>query len=261
MTTDVVRIGGLPALDKLAFDIGQAPAVAYFWLRDALFKSALAHRNWFVRHTGVKLNRRPSSANPNPIQATRVGEIAGADPDRDILWVVAPPEKRKPSRDPRILDDLAVHIFTNNPVLEGQELGGIVTPKRAGRIAIPIAVPALGVKRGRRSPAAYRKRYPKAVLLAKQSRKSGLLLLFERVRKRTRERKVPLLNKDGSKRARQPKVAVDKLVPRWVLLPSLATEGRLEFFSSWNATAPARENFFAAAARRIVDDIAKGTVN
>lgn len=279
--TELVTIGGLPALDRLAFEIGQAPSVCYFWLRDALFRSALAHRNEFLRRTGVRLNRRPSPANPNPIQAPRVGEVAGADIDRDILWIVTPPERRRQGTGPGILEGLGVHIETRNPVLVGQELGGEVTPHASRLIAVPIAVPAAGVKRGRRSPRAYRKAKPDAVLIARKSKRSGRLLLFERIRKggsgkakgwTDHERKILQEARDradarraaalaaGKKVGRARRVVIDRLVPRWVLLPRLTTEPRLEFHSTWRALEKARANFFEAAVRRIRADIAKGII-
>lgn len=279
--TELVRIGGLPALDRLAFEIGQAPSVCFFWLRDAMFRSALAHRNEFLRRTGVKLNRKPSPANPNPIQATRVGEVAGADVSRDILWIVTPPERRRQGTGPGILEGLGVHIETRNPVLIGQELGGEVTPHSSRMIAVPIAVPSAGVKRGRRSPRAYRKAKPDAVLLARKSKRSGRILLFERIRKggsgkakgwtdyerklleqarqRLDDRRARAIAA-GRKVGRARKPVIDRLVPRWVLLPRLTTEPRLEFHSTWRALEKARANFFESAVRRIRADIAKGII-
>ncbi len=279
MTAELVTLEGLPALERLGTMVGQAPPVCFFWLRDALFRSALAHRNEFLRRTGVKLNRRPTPATPDPIRATRVGEVAGADPERDILWIVTPAERRRQGG-PEILADLGVHIFTENPVLIGQELGGEVAPRSGHLLAVPIAVPAAGVRRSRKSPRAYRRAHPEAVLLALRSKRTGHVLLFERIRRRVGQRTkarsryeeqafAELRRKEDARVAagaergqklRRRRLVFDRLVPRWALLPSLSTAPRLEFHSTWRALKAARERFFDSALRKIAADIARGVL-
>lgn len=254
MTQPFVEMDGLDQFEGLEDAIREAPRTVYFWIRDAYFRVAVKHRTTMLREGSIRINRRPSKNNPDPVQAPRVNETTGASIDRDVLWNVRPLERRRPDAP---LDQIELDIATGNDILPTHEFGDTIYPAETRLLPVPIKAPG-AKRRTSRSPGAFRRAKPKAVLIVRKSERTGTLLLFERVRKRTANRRRLRRTKSGRVSKSQPRVYVDTLIPRWALLPAVRVGARLKFYQTWDKLQQDRGAIFRKAAERIIRDIAKG---
>lgn len=259
MREEGFALSGVEGFRNLDQMIGRAPAVVYFWLRAAMEGMEIDHRRTMLRGSPYRLGRKATARNRSPIQVPKVDEAgAGFDLERGIRWRVVPQDKRKPYARPEDLEGLRLEIETRNEILEQLELGSqTIRPKRGKFLAVPIKAPkAKG--RGKMSPRDFSEKYPRRKLLARKSKKTGALFLFERIRKRSGNRQRLERTSTGKARTKQRRTVRDILVPRWVLLPSIRLRGRLGFYRSWDELAAKRAERLAFIANRIPRDIARG---
>ena len=235
-------------LDPIARALGRAPELAYFWLRDWMFRVATDHRKTLLSQKKLKTNRG--------IRVPRVNENFGDPKNRHITYSVTPTDRRATSAGDakKKLGELFLDIGTDNKILPLHEFGGIIRPRSKRKLALKLA-PAPGKGRIRRTPQQFRARNPKAVLITRKTR-SGSLIVYERKRRRDGVRKNRRRQK-GTKRQREFKVR-DQLIPRYALVDQVKIEPGLNFYSSWDGREAARTQLFSKAADRILRDIARG---
>jgi hypothetical protein len=256
-STADVSFEGVEGFEGVDRALETAPAVVYFWMREAYKRMNIDHRRSMLAVSKIKLNRKPKAGRRPPIEAPKVDDKRNLDPETGIRWVTEPEDKRRPNAKSADLLELGLDILTRNNVLVAFEAGTTIRPRRGRMLAVPIKAPG-SARRGRRTPYGFRQAKPKAVLIARKSKRSGTLLLFERKRKRSGERQRLQLNRRGEVRSRQRKTIRDTLVPRWALLPSVNLRRALGFYSTWDKQAQLRAKRLAFAADRILRDIAKG---
>lgn len=242
------------AIARLESGFAVGPSATYFWMRDFFFRTAVAHRVGWLRRKGVRFGRRDVS-----IKVPRVNE-AGNTPDSNVVVYRVLPQARRirgigPAR--QGLRELLLSIHTRSDVLRSHEFGAKIRPRRGTRLAIPIA-PTEGGRRTRFSPREFRARHPKAVLIARRSRKGGAIILFERVRKRAGVRTRMRRTKTGKLTRSQPKTKVDRLIPRWALITTQTIRPRLRFYDTWDSNRGDRDRAFSRAADRLLKDLARG---
>lgn len=257
MTTETLTVEGLEALADLEEAIATAPPVVYFHVRNALQGMAIDHRTTFLRRLPIRLARKRGGR--DSISTPKVGEPVPDDElDRSIRWSVHPAGERMPNATSDDLDALYLEALTRATVLAGYEAGITIRPRHRKKLAVPITAP--GAKgRGRQSPAEFREKNPRAVLIARKSKASGALLLFERKRKRSKDpRKRAELGKNGKPRAKQRGRWVDTLIPRWALLDQVDLRRSLGFYQAWDSNRGKRAARLTKALRYIVRDISAG---
>lgn len=255
--TEVITFDGVEQLAALEQSIAEAPSHVYFWIRDAMMRIAIEHRTTFLRRVPIKLSK--SLAGRAAISTPKVGEpVPDAELDRAIRWQVYPEAKRKPDATEEDLDGLYFEALSRAVVLVGYEQGIAIAPKARQKLAIPLIAPG-GKARGRLSPAEFRARNPKAVLIARRSKSSGNLTLYERKRKRSKSpRGRAERTTTGKVRKTQRGAWVDTLVPRWSLVDRVDLRRSLGFYAAWAATRGSRATSLQRALRSIVRDVSAG---
>lgn len=246
---------GEQALRNLAGDIGKAPIAAYFWIRTALFKWAIDHRSFFLKHTSARLRSKGTANNPDPIVPYRVDSGAPDKFERGLQWEITPKETRRPDASPEVVRSLRLEIASASTILEALEEGLEEFPKEKRLLAIPLRLP--GAKgRSRLSPRNFRKFHPTEKIIARKV--NGVVVLYQRKRRRKAPRTRVKLDKKGNPRKRQPMVWADTLIPRWVLVPRVRIKDRLGFYWAWDARSDVRGKILADVATRLAKDIANG---
>lgn len=230
MTTISGPLGTLTVegLDGIRKGLREAPAVTYFWMRDAFGQMAGKHRQQFLRNTGIRLRRGKGR-----ISVARVNESPANAPDSTIVYRVEPEAKRDRSAP---LNRIRLDIGTNSEALLAHEVGLTIRPRNARMLAVPITPPG-GKAPGRKSPRKFRETMRKSSELITIRGRRGQLLLVERKRRRGRP---------------------DVLIPRWRLVAERKLPPSLKFLETWDALRPERDRVMADRADRIVRDIARG---
>lgn len=250
-----VTAKGEEKLRRLAGDIAKAPAAAYFWIRTALYKWAIDHRSFFLKHTGARLKSQGTAANPDPIVPYRVDAGNPDKFERGLLWEITPKEKRRHDATGDVVRSLRLEISSASTILEALEEGLDEFPKTTKLLAIPLRLP--GAKgRSRTSPRNFRRFHPKEQIIARKV--GNVVVLYQRKRRRKTPRTRVRLDKKGRPRKSQPKVWADTLIPRWVLVPRVRIKDRLGFYWAWDARAEVRGKILADVATRLAKDIANG---
>lgn len=241
-----------------------APLTVYFWMRWWFGQVAEIHRSswrrqmarsrmrWLLDFTGAKQDGSRT-------QPTRVGDINErvTDPDGDFVRYEVHPEAKR-TTDERDAERLEVDIWSPSQWLAEFNKPTVVRARRGRKLALPVT--RSSGRRGRLWPSQFRDRNPRAVLITLTS-KSGSLILAERKRRRTGERRRPELTPTGRVRKRQRKTWQDELIARWVLVDQVRKPRTdLMFYDVWRQLRGVRDRMFEFATRKIEGDIDRGVL-
>lgn len=223
------------------------PKVAYFWFRDYLFRSFVAHRTSWLRTKSTKFGRAAGGAlGGRGIRVSQVNEDDGPLGDNEVRYTVVPAERRQRTREAAVagMREMGAEAATGNLVLGVHEFGTDIEAKnqRTG-MWIPIRTRPGNIR-------AWRAKNPnKKTLLLPSKRGDGSRLLYE----------VQSVGRRGRPRKGQPTPPkTEKLRLRFVVVRKVDMKPTLKFYESWDAMGSDRDRLFREAATKMVRDMERG---
>lgn len=245
----------------------KVPRVAYFWVRAYFETCAKIHRDTFRTRSRGNVDFRGSGSD----KAVRVYELNQQPEGGRDHWIVYHLSGEKRIADERDFPDaITLDIYSRSQLAAQMQKDRAIRPRRVSKLAIPLELKSYGgfghtnVSWGDRSrnrpwPFIYRRLNPSAVLLAKPSKRTGKLILYERVRMRVGTRRRLRVGKKGQVLKAQPKVWVDTLVPKWALVDLLVLKrSMLHFYESWDSMQPVFDRVYNSYTQKIGQDIERG---
>lgn len=222
--------------------IKQAPAAAYFWLRNYMFGCSFGHRKAWLAAKGTKFGRRGSDPQSRAVRVSKVGEAPAAPDFNDVVYDVQPKERRvEQGAAPAALARLSTSIYTGSTALKVHEFGEDIRVNRWMAIAYKTRPKKID---------AWRKKYPDRQLVTIPSKGGQSLLVFEKKKVRAR----------GRPRKGEEKPTTERLQLRFVLRKFVEMEPTLKFYDSWDALQADRDSRFRDTANRLLKDIARGVI-
>lgn len=243
-----------------------APVATYFWVRAYFQTSAEIHRETFQRRSRGKVDFRGNKGEGS-VRVYDVNQAPESGRDHWIAYSVKPPNKRTTAAEG--FDAITLDIFSLSPLAGQMQRDRAIRPRRVKKLAIPIDITrsggfgaenvSWGRSKNRPWPFMYRRDNPGAVLIARRSKSSGKLLLYERVRVRAAARRRLRVGKKGQVLKTQPRVWVDSLVPKWALIDVLVLKRSvLQFYESWDAMQPIFDRVYNRYMANLGRDIERG---
>lgn len=244
-----------------------APRVTYFWVRAYFETVAKIHRDTFRTRSRGNVDFRGDKGD-NAVRVYELNELPDGSHDHWIVYALSG-EKRL-TEIQSFPDEIRLDIFSRSELALQMQRDRAIRPRRVKKLAIPLELQSFGgfgqtnVSWGDRSrkrpwPFIYRRLNPGAVLLAKPSKRSGKLILYERLRKRVGSRKRLRVGKKGQVLKTQPRVWVDTLVPKWALVDLLVLKRSvLQFYESFDSMRPVFERVYTKYTENIGRDVQRG---
>lgn len=244
-----------------------APRVVYFWVRAYFETCAKVHRDTFRTRSRGNVDFRGNKSD----KAVRVYDLNQQPEGGRDHWIayVLSGEKRI-ADDSQFPDEITLDIYSRSELARQMQNDKAIKPRRVKKLAIPLELQSYGgfgqtnVSWGGRSkarpwPFIFRRENPGAVLLAKPSKRTGKLILYQRLRVRAGSRKRLRVGKRGQVLKSQPKVWVDTLVPKWALVDLLVLKRSvLQFYESWDSMKPVFERVYNKYTENIGRDVQRG---
>lgn len=245
-----------------------APIATYFWVRAYFQTVAKIHRETFQRRARGKVDFRGNKGEGH-VRVYNVNERPEAGRDHWIAYSVQPTDKRITSAEQ--FDAISLDIYSLSQLAGQMQRDRAIRPRRVKKLAIPLDIKSIGgfgdtnVSWGRRKdrpwPFIYRRENPGAVLIARRSKASGKLLLYERIRKRAASRRRLRVGKKGQVLKSQPRVWVDALVPRWALVDVLVLKRSvLQFYETFDSMQAIFDRVYNRYMANLGRDIERGVV-
>lgn len=207
------------------------PIVAYFWMRDYLFRAFVTHRlRWFAAK-GTKFGRAGG------IQVWKINEGPEVPGPLDVVYSVHPKAQRiaYSAQAQAALDEVRAEAFTGNKVLPIHEFGKDLRTSRW--MAVPVkTLPG--------SPKAWREKNPSKELVARPSKRDSKILLFEIQKKRNRGR---------TKKGAAPTIREHARL-RFILTRNVQMRATLKMYSTWDVLEQDRSDLWQQTATKMLRD-------
>jgi len=217
-----------------------APKIAYFRIRDFLFRSVLEHRKRWLAKKGLAFGRGDGRIG-GPIRVRQINDGLGDVGPVDVAYQVTPKQKRaeSPAQASQLLPQLVAEIFTGNLVLPIHQEGRAIDTTEF--MAIPVRTRPGSVKK-------WREQNPGKTLITLPSKRDNKLLLYERTIVRGRGR---------PKKGEAPKTK-ERLRLRFLLTKHVGMKPTLQLYETWDEQVPFRDAAWKEAADKMQADLVKG---
>lgn len=220
--------------------LGNAPKIAFFWLREYLFGALQQHRKAWLAEKGNKFGRGSGEIG-GPIRVRQINDKGGPPGPVDVAYQVHPRERRaqSPADASRLLGQVGADIFTGNVILPIHQEGRDIASPRFMSIA---------VKTRPTTPARWRAKYPGKTLRALPSKRDGKVLLYE----------VQQVKKRGRTKKGETPATTERLRLRFLLTKFVDMKPTLKLYESWDGLSADRDAHWRTMADRMLRDFERG---